>query len=255
MVDISLITATLNSADTLADCLESVIKQNLCVEHIVVDGGSDDETLAIACQYSGHLSHVIPGPDKGIYDAMNKGITACSSEVVGILNSDDFYPSDDILSKISSLFENPEIQACYGDLVYVDRAENGVERICRYWRAGPYRGAKQFYYGWMMPHPTLFVRRSVYEQYGMFNLEMGTAADYELMIRLFVKNRINVEYLPRVIVHMRAGGVSNASLGNRFRANRMDRKAWKVNGLKPYFWTLSLKPVRKIGQWVFRAVE
>ena len=124
-------------------------------------------------------------------------------------------------------------------------------KIVRYWRSGEF-DARKFYWGWMPPHPTFFVRRSVYERYGYFNLEMGTEADYELMLRFLVKHGVSSEYLPEIIVKMRSGGASNVTLGSRLRANRMDRKAWEVNGLAPYPWTLLMKPLRKVGQWVSR---
>ena len=121
-------------------------------------------------------------------------------------------------------------------------------RIVRYWKSGDYNPQK-FYHGWMPPHPTFFVRRAIYEKYGLFNLELSSAADYELMLRFLLKHKITTTYIPEVLVKMRTGGMSNASLKNRFRANRMDRKAWEVNGLKPYPWTLWMKPLRKVGQF------
>ena len=147
------------------------------------------------------------------------------------------------------MFENPAVQACFGDLVYVD-AEN-TDKVVRYWKAGDYDAGK-FYRGWMPPHPTFFVRASVYEQFGMFNLELGTAADYELMLRFLLKHGLQAAYIPMVMVAMRTGGKSNASISNRLAANKMDRKAWRVNGLKPYPWTLTMKPLRKVGQWVVK---
>jgi glycosyltransferase len=123
--------------------------------------------------------------------------------------------------------------------------------IVRYWCSGTFQPQK-FYWGWMPPHPTFYLRRSVYEKYGLFNLELGSAADYEIMLRFLLKHRIRVAYIPEVMVHMRTGGTSNASVGNRLRANRMDRKAWEVNGLRPYPWTLPAKPLRKIPQWFVR---
>lgn len=124
-------------------------------------------------------------------------------------------------------------------------------RVVRYWRSGEFNPRK-FYWGWMVPHPTFFVRREVYERYGGFNLDLGTAADYELMLRLLVKHRISAAYLPEILIQMRSGGASNATLAKRIKANAMDRKAWAVNGLQPYPWTLLLKPLRKVGQWIVR---
>ena len=246
MSTISIITATYNAENTLPTCLESVRSQVADVEHIVIDGGSTDATLDIANRHKDSISKLVSEPDQGIYDAMNKGIGMATGEVIGMLNADDYYPSDDILSRVIDVFDDESIQACYGDLVYVDSKQ--PNKVKRYWQAGDF-DRKQFYWGWMPPHPTFFVRASVYEKYGLFNLNLGSAADYEIMLRFLLKHQINVAYLPTVMVHMLTGGVSNANVSNRLAANRMDRKAWEVNGLKPYPWTLYAKPLRKIGQW------
>ena len=160
-------------------------------------------------------------------------------------------PDDRVLERVAGVFENPSIEACYGDLVYVKALTRDSKQVLRYWKSGPFHPDK-FKWGWMPPHPTFFVRRSVYEKYGLFNLDLGSAADYELMLRFLFKHRIKVAYIPEVLVCMRAGGVSNASVKNRVNANLMDRKAWEVNGLKPYPWTLFLKPLRKLPQWFMK---
>jgi glycosyltransferase len=224
-----------------------VRKQDIAPEHLLVDGGSTDATLAIAKRYNDQLAAIIPGPDKGLYDAMNKGIRHASGEIIGILNSDDFYPKTSVLTDVLAVFANPQVQACYGDLCYV--AANNTSQIVRYWRAGRLKSSTQFLSGWMLPHPTFFVRKSVYDRYGMFNQDLGSAADYELMLRFLLRYKITVHYIPKTLVHMRTGGVSNRSLASRFHANLMDRRAWKVNGLSPHPWTLFLKPLRKLGQW------
>ncbi|MCF8057640.1 MAG: glycosyltransferase [Desulfocapsa sp.] len=268
---ISIITTTFNAAGTLRDCLGSVKGQTYAdVEHIVVDAASTDGTLAILDENEGHLAKVLSEPDNGIYDGMNKGLRLATGDVVGILNADDFYFGPDVLGKVAGVFEEHRVDSCYGDLVYVEGQrgtgcevrgsrektplplERGKEcRVVRYWKAGEF-DYRKFWWGWMPPHPTFFVRRSVYERYGYFNLEMGTAADYELMLRFLVKRRITAAYLPEILIQMRSGGASNVTLAARLRANRMDRKAWEVNGLKPYPWTMLLKPIRKIPQWFFK---
>ena len=172
-----------------------------------------------------------------------------TGDVIGILNADDFYPSPEILEKVTEVFQKDNIDSCYGDLMYVD-SEN-TDKVIRYWQSGPYN-INKFYQGWMPPHPTFFLRRSVYEKHGFFNLNLGSAADYEMMLRLFLKHRISTTYIPEVFVKMRVGGVSNASLKSRIHANRMDRRAWQVNGLKPYPWTLLFKPLRKVNQFFVR---
>lgn len=244
---VSIITATFNSAATVLDTLKSVQSQTWQeLEHIVVDGASIDDTLRLL-EAGKHRGPFVSEPDKGIYDAMNKGIQMASGEIVGILNSDDVYANPTIIEKVVQLFEQTGADAVYGDLWYVDAAD--MQRVTRKWVAGSYR-REAFLYGWMPPHPTFFVRKSVYVQYGLFNLDMYTAADYELMLRFLYKYQIPAAYLPEVMVKMRVGGASNQSLKNRLLANKGDRLAWKVNGLKPYWFTVTLKPIRKITQFI-----
>lgn len=248
MVSVSIITVVKNGAATIRCCMESVRSQEFPVEHIVIDGGSTDGTLDILAGYS-TFATVISGPDKGIYDGMNKGLSLASGDVVGILNADDFYVDTKVIGRVAKLFEDSSIDSCYGDLVYVDAVN--IERVVRYWKAGQYN-LRSFYNGWMPPHPTFFARRRCYQQFGGFNLNLGSAADYELMLRFLVKEKIATAYIPEVLVKMRVGGKSNSTLNNRIRANRMDRMAWKVNGLKPYPWTLWLKPFSKIPQYFLK---
>lgn len=264
---VTVVTPAFDAESVIGGCLRSVAAQSLPCEHIVVDGGSRDETVEIARGFE-HVSKVISEPDRGVYDAMNKGIQAACGEIVGILNADDLYCGDRVLERVAEIFEREEVEACYGDLVYVSEEPDGAQpgergsegdesnrfRIVRYWKSGDFAPGKM-YWGWMPPHPTFFVRRSVYERYGLFNLELGSAADYELMLRFLLKHRIRVAYIPEILVKMRVGGVSNESLQARIRANRMDRRAWKVNGLRPLPWTLLFKPLRKIPQWWQRPPE
>jgi len=247
MSQISIITVTYNASEHLRDCLDSVRKQNVDVEHILVDGASTDSTRQILELYQNELAHIISEKDEGMYDAANKGIKIATCDVIGILNADDFYFSNDTLSKVAKVFSDKTVDAVYGDLVYVNR--NNTKKVTRTWKSGDYHPNK-FYWGWMPPHPSFFLRRSVYDKYGLFNPELGTAADYELMLRMLLKHGIRVAYIPEVLVQMRSGGMSNASILNRIKANKMDRKAWAVNDLKPYPWTLSMKPLRKISQWL-----
>ncbi len=246
---VSIITATYNSAATISDTLCSIAVQNYDnIEHIIVDGLSHDNTCDIVREYP-HVAHFTSEKDKGIYDAMNKGISIATGDIIGILNSDDFYAADDVISEVVNIFtKNQDVQCLYADLIYVD--PNNTNNILRKWKSGTYR-SDSFLNGWMPPHPTFFVRKDLYDTYGRFNLSLHTAADYELMLRFLYKNKCKCAYLPRVIVKMRAGGASSKSLKTRFLANKQDRLAWEINGLKPRFYTLYIKPLRKIVQYIY----
>lgn len=244
---VSIITATYNSGETIRDTLEAIVSQDYPnIEHIIVDGRSTDNTLAIVSEYP-HVAKIISEKDQGIYDAMNKGISLSTGDIVGILNSDDFYISGDVVRKVVDRMHADKTSALYGDLVYVHAKQ--THKVLRTWIAGDFHLAK-FKYGWMPPHPTFFVRSEVYKKLGLFNVSLKSAADYELMLRFLFKEKISVSYLPEVMVKMRAGGMSNASFKNRINANREDRKAWRVNQLQPYFFTLWVKPLRKLFQFV-----
>ncbi len=246
---LSVITVCYNSAATLSHTLLSVESQVVgVVDHLVIDGGSRDGSLDII-RASTHISRFVSESDLGAFDAMNKGIGLAGGEVIGILNADDVYASPNVLAKVISVFEDPDIDSCYGDLVYVDSID--TDRVVRYWHSGDFK-PRRFYWGWMPPHPTFFVRKSVYNRFGLYNLDLGSAADYELMLRFLVRHKIKTAYIPEVLVRMRIGGMSNFSWKNRLRANQMDRRAWAVNELRPFPWTLWLKPLRKLTQWVFR---
>lgn len=247
MDKVSIITATYNSARTLPDTLLSVQTQDYpLIEHIIVDGQSEDHTLDVIQKHP-HISRVICENDQGLYDAMNKGIAAASGDIIGILNSDDFYTHSKVISKVVAAMEANHADILYADLEYVHPVQ--TDKVVRNWKSGGYHPNK-FLKGWMPPHPTLFVRRKIYEQYGSFNLEFRFAADYEFMLRMLHKHAVSTCYLPETIVHMRAGGLSNASLLNRWKANKEDRMAWKINNLKPHFYTIWMKPLSKISQFM-----
>ena len=246
---ISIITAVKNGEYTLKNCLDSVASQSADFEHLLIDGSSTDRTLKIAHSHRHQSLSIFSEPDRGLYDAMNKGIRLASGSIIGILNADDIYYDNSVLEKVEKVFAFSNIQACYGDLVYV--TDGDLNDVRRYWKAGNF-SRERMYLGWMPPHPTFFVRRSVYMRHGLFNTKLGSAADYELMLRFLFKHAISTEYIPKILVKMRTGGVSNRSLRNRLLAHAMDHKAWQVNGLKPYPWTLLFKPIRKIPQFFFK---
>lgn len=245
MTEFSIVTPSLNSARVIGRCIDSVANQSIKAEHVVIDGNSTDQTQAIIEASASNIRLIRQTPH-GIYPAINAGVSACNGEIIGILHADDFYCSTDVLEQVATVFKNAAIDACYGDLCYVDASE--TSRVVRYWRSGAFDKSR-FMHGWMPPHPTFFVRRKCYEAFGLYRTDLGTSADYEMTLRLLVKHGVQAAYIAKVLVYMRTGGASNASLRARINANRMDRRAWKVNELRPYPWTFIAKPVRKIGQW------
>jgi glycosyltransferase len=245
---ISIITVTYNSAQTLEQTIQSVLLQDYeNVEYIIVDGQSTDDTLSVIRKYRHKIEHFVSEKDEGLYYAINKGISLATGDIIGILHADDFYTDDNVLTKIAETFKKTNAEAVYADLYYVDKDD--TNKIVRTWKSGNYTDGK-FLWGWMPPHPTFFVKKEVYKMYGVFNTNLHSAADYELMLRFLHKHKIKTAYLPEFIVKMRMGGQSNASVNNRLKANKEDRKAWELNGLKPYFFTLTLKPLRKIFQFL-----
>jgi glycosyltransferase involved in cell wall biosynthesis len=244
---ISVITVTYNSAQTLEDTIKSVVNQTYPdIEYIIVDGLSKDDTLNIVKKYEGKIAKVVSEKDNGIYDAINKGVDLATGEVVAILNSDDLYNGENVIAQIMKTFAETNADAVYGDLVYVERTN--IDKITRTWNSGKYKEGK-FIKGWMPPHPSFFVKRWCYKRFGKFHTTFKTSADYELMLRFIHVNKIKLAYVPEVLVRMRLGGQSNVSLANRLEANREDRKAWEMNGLKPGRLTLIRKPLSKIFQF------
>ncbi len=234
----------------VADALESIVSQQHGheMEIIVVDAGSTHETLEVLDRFRHKISTFISGPDEGIYDGMNKGIRRATGEVVGILNADDRYSDPLVLRDVADTFgEDRHVDACYGDQVYVSKAG----RVVRYWKAGEGRKAN-WHLGWMPPHPTFFVRRRVYERYGLFDLRYPIAADYELMLRLMLKNKIDVKYLGRVVVNMAPGGNSTKNIKRIIKANMEVGRACRNHGLWSRLIVPVVKPARKIAQFMGR---
>ena len=207
---VSILTATYNSSETLEDCIKSVANQTYpLIEHIIIDGGSTDGTLDVIKKYKNKIAKVISEPDKGIYDAMNKGLRSADGDIIGILNSDDMYADNSVIESVVSTITDNNVDSCYGDLVYVDRDDTA--KIKRQWKAGEYKKEK-FKKGWMPPHPAFFVKKEMYERYGYLNLDFPLAADYELMLRFLYRYGITTAYIPKVLVKMRAGGTSRPGL-------------------------------------------
>ena len=234
---ISVVTVCFNSAKTIADTLQSVCQQTYQdFEHIVVDGGSKDGTQAIVLAKGIPDTKFISEPDQGIYYAMNKGIAMATGDVVGFINADDFYASSDILDLVAKVFEDLSIDACYGDLCYVNAEK--VDEIVRYWRSTPFQ-AGLFSQGWCPPHPTFFVRRGVYERFGRFDLSYKIAADVELMMRFLEVHHVRSKHIPRILVKMRMGGTTNKSLKNIVKQNGEILRALRLHRLSanpvPFF--------------------
>ena len=247
---ITIITVCYNSEKTISDCITSVVKQSYSdIEYIVIDGKSTDTTMEIIASFGDQISKVVSEKDKGMYDAINKGIRMASGDIIGVLNSDDYYSDELVIEDVMSKFKEANADALYADLNYVDQID--TNNVVRYWKSGDYK-PNSFLSGWMPPHPTFFIRKEWYLKNGEYSLELVSAADYELMLRMVLKHGARLAYLPRVIVNMRVGGMSNSSLRNRLRANKEDRKAWEMNGLTPKSYTLIFKPLRKIIQYVKR---
>jgi glycosyltransferase involved in cell wall biosynthesis len=245
---VSIITIAYNSAETIEDTIRSVAAQDYAdIEYIIVDGASKDNTLQIVSKYKDKVAILVSERDKGLYDAMNKGVALATGDIIGILNSDDFYADAQVISDVVKCFKETKCTGLYADLVYVNRIDTA--KIIRTWKAGAYAPG-QFVRGWMPPHPTFFVKKECYSKWGTYNTSLKSAADYELMLRFIHKQGIKLAYLPRVITHMRAGGTSNISIKNRIRANMEDRQAWKMNGLRPGWLTLTWKPISKIFQFL-----
>lgn len=242
----SILTPVFNGRETIRDTIASLMSQTCKdFESIVIDGGSTDGTLERIQGYTGNL-RVISGPDRGLYDGLNKGIRQSAGEIIGILHADDLYAQEKVLEMVAGALEDPGVDACYGDLQYV--AKRDLKKVIRYWKSDPYRPGR-FKLGWMPPHPTFFVKKEIYERFGSFNLNFRIAADYELMLRFLEKHGISTRYVPHVLVKMRMGGISNRSFKNIVLKSREDYRAWKVNGLPGSFCTLFLKNLSKIPQF------
>ena len=249
---ISIITATRNCADTIADCLTSVAGQSYPDrEHIVIDGVSSDGTLAILKAHRAQLAVLISEPDRGIYDALNKGIAQASGDVIGFLHADDLYADPQVLARIAAAFADPAVDAVYGDLVYV--RHQAPAEVVRYWRAGRFKpGCLE--QGWMPPHPTFYVRRSVYERLGLFDTRFRISADYECILRFLGRGGLRVAYLPQVLVRMRLGGISNESVSSMLRMSREDYAAMRINAIGG-MQALLRKNLTKLPQFVRRAPD
>ncbi|MBM3965201.1 MAG: glycosyltransferase [Planctomycetes bacterium] len=247
MTRVSIVTAVYNRVSTIECALHSIRSQrNAEIELIVVDGMSSDGTTEVLQRNRAQIDTLIHEPDDGIYDALNKGVDAAQGDVIGFLHADDFFASDTVVQNIVDQFDRSGCEGIYGDLLYVSAED--PERVVRYWRAGSYHPSK-LRWGWMPPHPTVYLRREAYRRLGAFRTDLQIAADYEILVRMLAKHCLDMRYLEEILVKMRVGGKSNASLRNRMLANREDRRAWEINGMRPPTGLRFTKPLRKLSQY------
>jgi glycosyltransferase len=252
-MNISIITATYNSAETIQETIESVLSQNDCdFEYVVVDGQSNDGTLDIIkkneSRFNGRMQW-ISEPDKGIYDALNKGIRLVTGDIIGFLHSDDVFASPSVINTIQEVFEKTNADVVYGDLIYVD--QKNPEKVLRYWRSQPF-SSSLLLRGWMPAHPTVFMKKEIYEQHGGFDLSFSISADYDFLLRVFQDNSLRSVYLPQVITKMRVGGTSNKTIRNIVIKSKEDYWALRKNGFSHAGWILAMKNISKLTQFLKR---
>ncbi|MGL4958419.1 MAG: glycosyltransferase family 2 protein [Plesiomonas sp.] len=246
---VSIITATYNSAATIHDTLASLESQTYPdIEYIIVDGASKDNTLDVINHNCTRVSKIISEPDRGIYDALNKGIAAATGDIVGFLHSDDLLAYPEAIADLVNVFNIGEYDAVYADLEYVQ--QNDISKVVRLWKSGNYN-KKKLKYGWMPAHPTFYMRRICYQKFDDFDLSYKIAADYDSILRYLWRSNVRAGYLPQVLIKMRVGGISNRSLSTILRKMREDIQAMRNNGL---FWpvTLAWKNLSKIPQFLVK---
>ncbi|MEI7184763.1 glycosyltransferase family 2 protein [Pectobacterium carotovorum] len=243
---VSIITATYNSAKTISDTLKSLNTQTYPdIEYIIIDGGSKDNTLSLIKSSCSRVSVIVSEPDKGIYDALNKGILSATGDIIGFLHSDDFFAYPDAVKDIVDAMHESNADAVYGDLNYISSTDNDV--IVRKWISGGF-DINKMKLGWMPPHPTFYMKRSCYQRFGSFDLSYRISADYDSLLRYLWIHKITVKYIPKVIINMRVGGMSNRSLSNMIMKTKEDVKAMKSNKL-PWLSAVAGKNLSKIPQF------
>lgn len=246
---ISIITVVFNGENSLEDCIKSVKSQKYeNIEYLIIDGKSTDNTLNIINKYKNSIDVFISEQDNGIYDAMNKGIRLASGEIIGILNSDDLYQNENVICEIMNQFsQNSSLDIVYGDLVYVKN--DNINEVVRNWKSLNYE--KYFFEkGNVPPHPTLFLKKMVYEEVGLFDLQFKLAADYELMLRIFKKYNFQSKYINKILVRMRLGGTTNKNIMNIFNQNKEILHAWKKNCLSVPFFLMPLRFIKRLNQFI-----
>jgi glycosyltransferase involved in cell wall biosynthesis len=243
----SIITACYNSSKTIGECLTSVNNQTYPdIEHIIIDGGSSDNSLDKLNSVPNRITKIISEPDRGIYDALNKGILNSTGDIIGILHSDDKLASETVIEQVSTAFSRTSAGIVYGDLEYVDR--NDIQKVIRNWKSKQF-DKKFVNKGWMPPHPTMFIKREIFMKHGLYDIQYRIASDYDLIMRLMQINEIKFVYLNAVITKMRMGGASNRSLRNVFLKSSEDFNIIKKNRLRFPFIVLARKNISKLSQF------
>lgn len=232
---VTLITVCRNVAPVIAESLDSVLAQTHAdIELIVIDGASTDGTVEILREYtsperSRRVTTLVSEPDKGIYDAMNKGLALTSGEIIGFVNAGDLLMTPTVIAEVVNAFERSHADAVYGDIIMVD--EHDIYKVHRTWLSGTYH-RENFRRGWMPPHVGTFIRKSVYDRFGHFNTELRIGADYEILLRFLYKHKVPTVHLREILVRFRLGGMSNGSVKHILKANREVRRSWGINGLQ-----------------------
>ena len=248
---ISIITATYNSSKSLKSCIDSLVMQDYkSIEYLIIDGKSSDSTFEIVNNYQATYSYIklISENDKGIYDALNKGLSMATGDIIGFLHSDDLFPSNTIISQLVSKIDKDNLDGIYGDLQYVDK-EN-TNKIIRFWKSCEFK-PNLLREGWMPAHPTLILKKEVYLKHGVFDKSFKIAADYDFMLRIFKDSNLKLGYLPKVVYKMRVGGASNRSLKNIIKKSKEDYRAIRSNNIGGVI-TLLLKNTSKIKQFLIK---
>ena len=248
---VTLITATYNSGASIKSCLDSVVSQDYDdFEYLIIDGKSSDDTLSIVKDYQQKYSYIklISEKDQGIYDALNKGVVLSEGDVIGFVHSDDLLASKTVISEIVSTLKNKALDGVYGDLEYVRKEDTA--KVVRFWRSRSFN-SKLLSKGWMPAHPTLFLKKEVYEKYGKFNLTYQISADYDFMLRVLKDDSLKFGYLPKVITKMRIGGASNGSINNIIKKTKEDYRAIRSNQIGSWF-SILIKNTSKIKQLFIR---
>lgn len=250
-MNISIITVTYNSSATIRDTIKSVLLQTYPeIEYIIIDGLSQDNTVSIIKEFEPHFKgrlHWVSEKDNGLYEAMNKGLHMASGEVVGIINSDDFYHNTDVISKIANAFENPTIEAVFADVRFVN--PHNLNKTVRYYSSKNFSPAR-FRFGFMPAHPTFFTYKKFFDEFGYYKTDYKIAADYELLIRFLFTNNLNYKYIPLDVMKMRTGGTSTASIKSNILLNKEIVRACRENGIKTWFPLLLLKYFIKVFEFI-----